>query len=89
VVTVGDDNCASAVYSRPGEAYILVGNLDGQQKNVTCKVNPRNLPYPLFSVSSGEILNGDKSVNLNIDKLTGNGEDIALPGDSVVLVRIK
>jgi hypothetical protein len=89
VVTVGDDNCASAVYSRPGEAYILVGNLDGQQKNVTCKVNPRNLPYPLFPVSSGKILDGDKSVNLNIDKLTGNGEDIALPGDSAVLVRIK
>ncbi len=89
VVTLGDVNCASAVYSRPGEAYILVGNLDGQQKKVTCKVNPRNLPYPLFSVSSGKILNPDKSVDLNIDKLTGNGEDIVLPGDSAVLVWIK
>jgi hypothetical protein len=88
-VTLEGNNCASAVYSYPGEAYILVGNLDGQLKNVTCKINPRNLPYPLFSVSLAEIPDGDKSVNLNIDKLIRDGENITLPADGVVLVHIK
>lgn len=88
-VTLEGNNCASAVYSYPGEAYILVGNLDGQLKNVTCKINPRNLPYPLFSVSLAEIPDGGKPVNLNIDKLIRDGENITLPADGVVLVHIK
>jgi hypothetical protein len=79
----------SAVYSRPGEAYILLGNLHIEPKKITCRINPRNLPYPLSSVSSVEIPDGDKSVNLNINKITGDGENITLPADGAVLVHIK
>jgi hypothetical protein len=89
VVTIRDDSCASAVYSRAGEAYILLGNLDVQPKKITCIINPRNLPYPLSSVSLVEIPDGDKSINLDINKFTGNGENIALPADGAVLVHIK
>ncbi|MHC4425241.1 MAG: DUF6259 domain-containing protein [Planctomycetota bacterium] len=88
-VTLVGDNCASAVYSRPGETFILLANLDIEPKKVTCAINPRHLPYPLSSLSSGKIRSGDKSVNLNIKKITGDGADITVPGDGAVLVHIK
>ena len=88
-VTLDGDNCASAVYSRSGETYILLGNFNSEPKKVTCKLNPRDLPYPLTRISTAQILDEGKSIDLNVDKLTGKGEEIALPSDSVTLVHIK
>lgn len=88
-VTLRGDNCTSAVYSCPGEAYILLGNLDIEPKEVTCTIDPRGLPCALSSVSSGKIIDGDKSVDLDINKLTGNGENIMLAGDGAVLIHFK
>jgi hypothetical protein len=88
-ITLDNENCASAVYSRPGEAYVLLGNLDPEQKKIVCVINPRNLPYPLSSVNSGEISGTDTPVSLDVGRLMGDGENIALPGDGVVLVHIK
>ncbi|MBL7153785.1 MAG: hypothetical protein ISS79_08705, partial [Phycisphaerae bacterium] len=88
-VTLDGEHCASAVYSSPREAYILVGNLDVEPKKATFKINLRKLPCPLSSVSSCRIVGTDKPVNLNMGKLTGDGEEIGLPPDGAVLVHIK
>ena len=46
-VTLSDARCASAVYSRPGEAYLLLANLDQSPREVTCVLHPEKLPHPL------------------------------------------
>jgi hypothetical protein len=88
-VTIAGGNCASAVYSRDGQAYVLLGNFDAETQKITCTVNPRSLPYPLSSINSAKILTADKSINLDVGKLTGSGENIAVPGDNAVLIHIK
>jgi hypothetical protein len=88
-VTLKGKGCASAVFSRPDEAYVLLGNLDSDAKRVTCTIDPRKLPHPLSLITSGRILKADGSVDLNAGKLTGGGEDITLPGDNAILIHIK
>jgi hypothetical protein len=88
-VTLKGNGCASAVFSRPDEAYILLGNLDGDSKTVTCTIDPRKLPHPLSSIASGRILKADGSVDLDAGSVASGGEDIALPGDDAVLIHIK
>ena len=76
----------SAVYSRPGEAFVLLANFGAEPKPVLCAVNPRNLPHPLSRVASAEIAGGAK---LNAANLTGSGERITIPAGDVVLLRLK
>jgi len=88
-VKVKDGNCASAVYSRSGEAYILLGNFENEQKDVAFTINLSNLQYPLRSANSAKIIDEGSSINLSLDKLTGNGENITVPGDGAILIHIK
>jgi hypothetical protein len=88
-VTLDSEDCASAIYSSCREAYILVGNFDIEPKKATFTIDLRKLPCPLSSVSSCKIVGTDKSVNLNMGRLTGDGEDIGLPPDGAVLVHIR
>jgi len=88
-VIVKDGNCASAVYSRSGEAYIILGNLEIEPKDITFTINLSNLPYPLSIANSARIIDKGSSINLSFDKLTSNGENITVPGDGAVLIRIK
>jgi len=88
-VKVNDGNCASAVYSRSGEAYIILGNLEIEQKDITCTINPSNVQYPLRSANSAKIIDEGSSINLSVDKLISNGENITVPGDGAILIHIK
>ena len=88
-VKLDDRDCISAVYSSPGEAYILLANLEPELKKVRCVIKPENLPYPLSSVLSAEILSQDKSISLDANKLTIGGEEINIPADDAVLIHIK
>lgn len=85
---LSDDTCVSAIYSKPDEAYIMLANFTSESKKIICKINLKNLPYPLFSISKGTIIIKDKTISLNINKLTGSGEDITIPADSVVLLHV-
>jgi hypothetical protein len=88
-VTLDGEDCAFAVYSSSREAYILVSNFDIEPKKATFTIDLRRLPCPLSSVSSCKIVSTDKSVNLDVGKLAGDGEEISLPPDGAVLVHIK
>jgi len=59
------EDCASAVYSRSSDAYVILGNFNPEPRKVTCVLFPEKLPIPLPSVSCGEILNGDRIVSLD------------------------
>ncbi|MBN2272146.1 MAG: hypothetical protein JXN61_16145 [Sedimentisphaerales bacterium] len=88
-VTLDSGDCASAVYSSSGQAYILLGNFDVEPKKVLFRINPRKLPCPLSSVTSCQVVNAYRSLGLDLEKLTGGGEEIGLPPDGAVLVHIR
>ena len=97
-VTLSDARCASAVYSRPGEAYVLLANLEADPREVTCVLHPDKLPYPLANPTSATRLaataasagNGTppEAANLDVQQLIGEGLKITIPGDDILLIRI-
>jgi len=88
-VRVDNKDNISAVYSRPGEAYILLANLEAEPRKITCTINPQDLSYPLSSISSCEILSKGESIELDASKLADSGESITIPADDVVLLHVK
>ncbi|MCP5118554.1 MAG: hypothetical protein GY953_47685 [bacterium] len=88
-VQLEGDNCISALYSRQGEAYILLANFNPEPKTVLCKLKPRNLPYALSSIGKAEVVRGDKRISLGAGKLTGSGERIEIGADNVVLLHVE
>ena len=90
VVTLSDRRCASAIYSRPGEAYALLVNLDGNPKEVTCVLHPEKLPHPLKRVAAvTKLVPAGEGLNLDARQWTGEGIKITLPGDDAVVVQIR
>jgi hypothetical protein len=99
VVTLEGDRCASATYSRPGEAYVVLANLDNISKEVRCVVHPQRLPHPLTKPVAAALLDETTgagkdsgkpgSVNLKADQLIGEGVKIAVPANSAVLLHIR
>jgi hypothetical protein len=88
-VKLDDRNCISAVYSRPGEAYVLLANLDPLAKSVRCRINPDALQNPLASPASAALVSTDTEKALDLKRLLGEGETLSIPGDTVILLRLK
>jgi len=98
-VTLDRQRCASAVYSRPGESYILVGNLDKDPQEVRCVLHPERLPYPLSAPSAATMISGasiaepsgekSRRVSLNAAQLLGEGVKVTIPADSAVLIQVR
>ena len=87
-VKLDDRDCITAVYSKTGEAYVLLANVDPNPKKVLVRIDPKSLPNPLATIASAEIL-GKDVVLLQAANLTEGGEEIMIPADDVVLIRIK
>jgi len=87
-VKLDGTGCLSAVYSRAGEAYVLLANLEANPKKVRCRIDTEKLPVALKAVTSAEIP-GKGAAQLAAAKLTGDGEDITIPADDVVMIHIR
>ncbi len=98
-VTLSDARCASAVYSRAGEAYLLLANLDQTPREVTCVLHPDKLPHPLAqpatarqlpapAAASGSPDQPDAKV-LDVRQLIGPGVKITIPGDDAILIHVR
>ena len=55
-VTIRSTRAAAAVYSRSGESWLVLGNLDQATQAVGCVLHPDKLPYPLSSVTAATLL---------------------------------
>jgi len=98
-VSLSDRTCASAVYSRPGEAYLLLANLGKAPREVTFRLRPDRLPYPLsrpaeaaiVALSPAQTGTADKPPDPALDAgaLTDSGIKITIPGDGAVLIRVR
>jgi hypothetical protein len=81
--------CYSAVFSRAGEAYLLLANFNSEPKTVICTVKPGGLPHLLKTIVSAEIIGSGSVPSLSPAKLTGPGESILLPAEGALLLRLK
>ncbi len=88
-VQLDQNDCISAVYSRPGHAYVLLANLTPNAKTITCTIDSRTLKYPLASVRSAKLVAAGSSRSLKTGRLAGAGEKISVPGDGVVLLHLQ
>ncbi len=97
-VSLSDRHCAAAVYSRPGEAYLLLANLDQTAKEVTAVFHPEKLPHPLARVSAATRMApnvppanhpNQRSLELDAVQFVGPGIKIPVPGDDAVLIRVR
>ena len=88
-VKVRPGHILSAVYSRPGEAYILLANLEPQTREVNCVIDAQALKFPLASVQSAAVVDGETVSPLDAGNLAGAGEKILLAGDSIKLLRVR
>jgi hypothetical protein len=89
-VKLDNHACLSAVYSHPGEAFILIANLEPDQNKVTCIINSSNLPYPLSSISLAEVLTRQGvSIKLNPAILKAKGEFITIPANDLIMLHLR
>jgi hypothetical protein len=98
-VSLSDPACGSAIYSRPGEAYLLLANLDKAPREVTCRLRPEKLAHPLKTPAEAEIVIESSAPDSQPEKtpakaldaaaLTGGGVKVTIPGDGAVLVRVR
>ncbi len=99
-VIVSGGRCGSAIYSRPGESWLLLGNLDETAREIHCLLHPDKLPYPISSVASAALFPsdevsadaGEKSktpLPLDAVHLTTSGLSVNVPPHSAVLLRVR
>jgi hypothetical protein len=98
-VTLSDARCASAVFSRPGEAYLLLANLDQNPREVTCTLHPEKLLHPLASLAAVTRLSATAASSgsqkpqavpiASGSELTGKGVKITLPGADAILIHVR
>lgn len=85
--------CASAIYSRPGEAFLLIANLDETPQEIRCVLQPRNLPHPLASIRAASVVSSDapnKSESaIDVQQLLQGGVKLQVSADSVVLLKVQ
>lgn len=87
-VTLDDADCASAVYSRDNEAYLVLANFSPTPKRVLCRLRPERLPHPLPGLRRAELIERGRSSVVNAGKLSRSGITVSLPADDVVLLRV-
>ena len=90
-VALEGGRCASAVYSRPGEAFVLVGNLDKTAGEIRCAVKPDRLRHPLQALASARLTraSGGGASELNVAELVSRGVVLNVPADATVLLQLR
>jgi len=87
-VKLADPDLLSAVYSRRGEAYVLLANLQPEAQEAICRIDPRAFPQPLSALHSAALLDQEKALPLDIPNLLERGEKILLPAEGVRLLHL-
>jgi len=90
-VTLSDRRCASAIYSRPGEAYVLLAQSGcGDERGYPCVLHPGKLPHPLNRVTAAmKLAPAGDSLNLDVRQWVGEGIRITLPSDDAMIIRVR
>ncbi len=96
-VTLEGTRCASAVYSRPNEAFLLLGNLDSTPQRLRCVLHPERLPFALRAPTSASLVcqrpgpaadSGDPQP-VALPQLLGEGLTVDVPAEGVTVLRVR
>ena len=97
--TIRGVRAASAIYSRPDESWLVLGNLDKSTQEVCCVLRADRLPYPLSSITTATLLPSsgtstnvsEKAAPLPLDPqlLSGSGVTLTIPPASAVLLHVR
>ena len=86
----------AAIYSRAGESWLVVGNLEGSARQVGCVLHPEKLPCPLSTVVEATLVRVSTKVNghaeplaLDAKQLTGGGVTLTIPPEGAVLLHVR
>lgn len=97
-VELTGSRCASAIYSRSTEAFVLLANLTAEPQTVRCRIRPERLPYPLAALRSARVVASSGTAEagtpgpetaLDTERLGGEGLPIALPGLGALLLHLR
>jgi len=97
-VALSHPRCASAIYSRPNEAYLLLVNLDPGPHEVTCALRLKHLPYPLAGLTVATLVASTAQSGgpqerigwkLDIRQLTAEGAKLSVPGDGAIVIHVR
>lgn len=98
-VSLADPRSGAAIYSRPNEAWLVIGNLDDTPKETRVVLHPEKLPYPLLSLTTARLYNPSDSSSdaapqpapraLELQQLLGGGAMLIIPPESAVLVQVR
>lgn len=88
--TLSDNRCASAIYSRKGQAWVLLANMDAEPREVTCVVHPDKLPFPIEDPTSARRFHPGAATPSMLD-ISGllKGLKIPLKGDEAILIEVR
>ncbi len=95
-VALEGTRCASAIYSRPGESFILLANMTNVAQDVQCTIHPDRLPYPMAAPTAATLhrLGSNNPPAqaapsaVDVRELTGSGARVSIPADSVILLQM-
>jgi len=97
-LTVRGGRCASAIYSRPNESWLLVGNLEETTQELFGTLQPDKLPYPLSLITTAALVPSSNTstnssnrvvpVPLDAHQLTGSGLTLTIPAETAVLLHV-
>lgn len=90
-VQLSHDKSAAAVYSRRGEAYLLLVNLDSSPREVACLLRPDKLPHPLDAPRTARLAGGAAAAGtaLNAGDLLGDGLKLTIPAEDAILIHVR
>jgi hypothetical protein len=87
-LSLNDTLCASAIYSKPDTAFLIIGNLRDKLSTVTVHLNASALPFPIANVVSVRLLNNHGELKLSKKMISVKGEKITIAPSGEVLIRI-
>ena len=88
-VTLDRNSCSFALYSRPDECYIVLGNFDSRPVSVNCILNPKKLPWAISSITSAEYLRENRWESLRAKALTSGGKNLTIPPRGAILLHVR
>jgi hypothetical protein len=78
---------------------LLLANLEGSPREVTCRLRPERLPHPLAHPAAAMRLSATAAAagsqeppdaaTLDIRQLIGEGLKITIPGDDAILIQVR
>jgi hypothetical protein len=78
--------CYSGVYSRPGEAYVILVNLGPKPARSRCSVNLKALKHPIELPATALLTQKGRTTALNAAALAGQGEIVSIPAADGILI---